>query len=94
MLPVTTTPRRSALWGLLHGIGVASAGMAIATLPGMGLLYALPVGIATTVLLWQGAYLMVVPTKRRAWHLFHTSNLYLAITLTATIVAAIVQVPW
>ncbi len=90
MLPVTTSPRRAASWGLLHGIGAAISGMAIATLPGMGLIYAIPVGIASAVLLWQGAWLVADPVKRRAWHLFHTSNLYLAVVLVAAILAAVV----
>ena len=91
MLPVTTSPRRSASWGLLHGIGATISGMAIAFLPGMGLVYAIPVGIASAVLLWQGAWLVVDPVKRRAWRLFHTSNLYLAVVLAAVIIAAVSQ---
>ncbi len=90
MLPVMTTPRRAAFWGLVHGIGVTIAGIAISFLPGMGLIYAIPVGIASAGLLWQGAWLVADPSKRRAWRLFHTSNLYLAIALIATIVAAVV----
>lgn len=90
MLPVTATPRRAAAWGLLHGVGAAIAGMAIAFLPDMGLMYAIPVGIATAILLWQGVWLVVAPVKRRAWRLFHTSNLYLAVVLGTAIVAALV----
>jgi heme o synthase len=90
MLPVTTTPRRAASWGFVHGVGATISAMAIAFLPGMGLIYAIPVGIASAILLWQGVWLVADPVKRRAWHLFHTSNLYLAVVLVAAIVAAIV----
>jgi heme o synthase len=90
MLPVTDTPRRAASWGLVHGIGAAVSGLLIAFLPGMGWIYAIPVGIATATLLWQGAWLVADPVKKRAWRLFHTSNLYLAVVLLAAIVAAVV----
>jgi protoheme IX farnesyltransferase len=90
MLPVTDTPRRAASWGLVHGIGAASSGLVIAFLPGMGWIYAIPVGIAAAALLWQGAWLVADPVKKRAWRLFHTSNLYLAVVLVAAIVAAVV----
>ncbi len=90
MLPVTATPRRAASWGLLHGIGAAIAGMMIAFLPGMGWIYGIPVGIATATLLWQATRMVADPVQRRAWRLFHTSNLYLAVVLVAAIVAAVV----
>ena len=70
------------------------AGTALALRPGMGLLYAVPVGIATAVLLWQGAWLVADPSKRRAYRLFHTSNLYLAVVLLAVMIAAVAQVSW
>ena len=67
-----------------------STTMAMASLPGTGLIYAVQVGMASAVLPWQVAWLVADPVKRRAWHLFHTSNLYLAVVLVATIVAGIV----
>jgi len=91
MLPVTTTPRWAAFWALLHGIGAGVAGIGLAFVPGLGLVYGAPVAIATAALLWQGATLVVDPTKRRAYRLFHTSNLFLTLVLVAIIVAAVVR---
>ena len=42
MLPVRTTPRRAAVWGLLHGLGAGACAIALAFVPGLGLLYAVP----------------------------------------------------
>ncbi len=90
MLPVTTTPRRAAIWAFVHGAGATLSGLAISLAPGMGWPYAAPAGLATAILLWQGARLIIEPSKRRAWRLFHTSNIYLLIVLLAAVTAAIV----
>jgi heme o synthase len=94
MLPVTTTPRVAAAWGLIHGIGVVLAAVGLAFKPEMGPVYTVPVVIASAVLLWQGAALVIEPTKRRAYHLFHTSNIYLAVVLLAVMLGAGLHVPW
>lgn len=81
MLPVHTPPRQSAFWGLVHGTLGGAVGVAMSLHPALGLLYALPVAVATLYLLAMSVQLMVMPTVRRAWHLFHASNLYLALIL-------------
>ena len=63
MLPVTTSARTAALWGLIHGIGAGAAGVGLAFRPDMGPVYTIPVVIATAVLLWQGTALVIEPTK-------------------------------
>ncbi len=94
MLPVTTSARTAALWGLIHGIGAGAAGVGLAFRPDMGPVYTVPVVIATAVLLWQGTALVIEPTKRYAYRLFHTSNLYLAVVLLAVMLSAALGVQW
>ncbi len=94
MLPVTTTARTAALWGLVHGVGAGAAGVGLAFLPDMGPVYTIPVVIATAVLLWQGTALVIEPTKRYAYRLFHTSNIYLAVVLLAVMLGAALGVQW
>jgi heme o synthase len=94
MLPVTSTPRASAAWGLAHGVGAGIAGLGMAFLPHLGPLYAIPVAIMTALLLWQSAALVVEPSKRRAYRVFHTSNFYLFVVLVAAIAGAAANLPW
>jgi protoheme IX farnesyltransferase len=94
MLPVTTSPRTAALWGLAHGIGASVAAIGLAFRSDLGPVYAIPVVIATAVLLWQGVALVADPTKRGAYRLFHTSNLYLAVVLMAVMLGAGLGVGW
>ena len=83
MLPVRTTPRRAAFWSLVHGVACGASGLALVWHPALGLAYLLPILAATLYMLWQGAWLMVEPSGRRAWRVFHASNIYLAVVLLA-----------
>lgn len=94
MLPVRTTPRRAAFWGLVHGFGAAIMGVLIGFHPAMGPIYFVPVLISSIVLLAEGSALVNAPTNHRAWHLFHTSNGFLAVVLLAVCVAAVAHVGW
>lgn len=93
MLPVTTTARAAAAWSLVHGVGAGAAGVAMAFLPYLGPVYAAPVVAITALLLWQGGALVVEPTKRRAYRLFHTSNFYLLVVLLAVIAGSVANLP-
>ncbi len=88
MLPVTATPRVAAAWGFIHGLGASIAGIAMAFLPYLGLVYTIPVVAITAVLLWQSAALVIDPTKRRAYRVFHASNFYLFIVLLAAVIGS------
>jgi len=94
MLPVTTSGRTAAWWGLVHGVGVVVAATALALDPALGPVYTIPVALASAVLLWQGVALVADPTPRKAYRLFHTSNLYLAVVLLAVMLGAGLRVPW
>jgi protoheme IX farnesyltransferase len=93
MLPVTSTPRAAAFWGFLHGVGAAAAGVGMAFLPYLGLVYSVPVAVMTILLLWQSAALIIEPTKRRAYRVFHTSNFYLFVVLLAAVIGSVVHLP-
>jgi protoheme IX farnesyltransferase len=90
MLPVTSDPRQAAMWGLVHGIGAALCAVLLAVQPGLGLIYVIPVGAITIVLLWQGANRVRSPVIRPAWRLFHTSNIFLAIVLFAIMASTLI----
>jgi heme o synthase len=89
MLPVVTTARRAAMWGLIHALASGLAGLALALQPGWGWAYALPT-LAVTLLLWREAVCLVAhPTRAQAWRLFHTSNVYLGLVLVFAGVASL-----
>ncbi len=86
MLPVHTTPRQAALWGLLHGGGAALAGLMLAVHPALGWLYSLLALVGTVLLIGQGVRLVRRPDRANAWLVFHTSNAYLSLILLAVCV--------
>ncbi len=88
MLPVTTTPKTAAFWGLLHGLATGACALLLATRPGLGPIYLLPVAVATTLLILQGLQLVRESTSRRAWRLFHTSNIFLAVVLGFVVISS------
>jgi heme O synthase-like polyprenyltransferase len=90
MLPVTTTPKTAAFWGLLHGLAAGACALLLAGEPGLGLVYLVPTAVATALLILQGIELYRAPTMRRAWRLFHTSNIFLAVVLLFAIIGSIV----
>lgn len=90
MLPVCTTPRRVAFWGLLHGVGAGVVGILLAFHPRLGLLYLLPALAITLYLLYEGWQLMQHPVKAQAWRVFHASNFYLAALLLFAMLDAVV----
>jgi heme o synthase len=94
MLPVTSTPRAAAAWGLAHGLGAGVAGLGMAFLPHLGPVYAIPVTLMTALLLWQSVALVVEPSKRLAYRVFHTSNFYLFAVLLAAIVGSAANLSW
>jgi protoheme IX farnesyltransferase len=88
MLPVTSTARRAAFWSLVHGVATGVTGLALGLHPALGLLFLVPVAIGTVYLVGEGWRLLVRPSSRRAWRVFHASNLYLALILLAICVDA------
>ncbi|MCS7222764.1 MAG: heme o synthase [Anaerolineae bacterium] len=91
MLPVVTTPRWAAFWGLVHGAGAGLTGLALAFHPELGIVYLMPVLIITLYLLGQGIRLIIQPSARHAWRLFHASNLYLTVSLLAACADSVIR---
>jgi protoheme IX farnesyltransferase len=105
MLPVTATPKAAAAWGLAHGIAAGLCAAGLATRPGLGPIYFIPVAIATALLIGQGIELVTKtppkgplgadrgrqPTIKHAWRLFHTSNIFLAVVLVSVVVSTAVS---
>jgi protoheme IX farnesyltransferase len=90
MLPVRTSPRRAALWGMLHGLVGGLIGQVLVLHPSLGLLYLVPVAPATLCFWWASIRLVIQPTERRAWLVFHISNFYLALVLLFVCLDAVV----
>jgi len=83
MLPVRVSLRWAVFWSLVHGVVTGAIGLGLVLHPALGLLYLVPVFVATAYMLGEGVRLLIAPTGRRAWHVFHASNLYLATLLLA-----------
>lgn len=81
MLPVQVRPRPAAWWVLLHTAGTVLAALALVAHPGLGWLYFLPIAAASAYMLARNLRLLVQPSGREAYALFHTSNVYLALVL-------------
>jgi protoheme IX farnesyltransferase len=90
MLPARTTPRRAAVWVLVHTLPTGLAALLLAGHPALGWLYFAPVSLATVDLIVRNVRLLAEPSARRAWSLFKMSNLYLALALLLICADAII----
>ncbi|MFZ5918767.1 MAG: heme o synthase [Chloroflexota bacterium] len=83
MLPVHTSPRRAAGWILLHTALTGLAALALATRPGLGVVYLLTAALATLWLWRRSVQLLAHPARQTAIALFVFSNAYLGLILLA-----------
>ncbi len=83
MLPVRVSLRWAVFWSLAHGVVTGAIGLGLVLHPALGPLYLVPVFVVTAYMLGEGVRLLIAPTGRRAWRVFHASNLYLATLLLA-----------
>lgn len=90
MLPVKVEGRTAARWVLLHTVATALAALLLAGHPTLGWIYLVPVSVATVVLLGHNLQLAARPEAKKAYQLFHASNLYLALVLVMICVDALV----
>ena len=90
MLPAQTTPRRAALWVMVHTVPTALAALLLTGHPTLGWVYFAPVGLATVDILARNIRLLTKPTAKHAFELFKASNLYLALVLLMICVDALI----
>lgn len=90
MLPVHTSPRQAAWWVMSHTLPTAVAGLLLAGLPFLGLVYLLPTLWVTIDLVWRNMRLIQEPTPVHARALFLSSNIYLLVLLVAICAATII----
>ena len=83
MLPVITSPRQSAIWGLIHAVGVAIITIALAAHTALGIIYFIAGLLATIYFVYQSIKLVIEPSRQQALRLFLASNSYLALVLLA-----------
>ena len=81
MLPVVASPSQSAFWVFAHTAATAVAALVLAFDPALGLIYLVPVGLATLDMLVRNVRLLRAPTGKNARSVFIASNMYLAIVL-------------
>ena len=81
MLPVMVSPRKAAFWVFLHTAATGFAALMLAFDPALGLIYLIPVALATLDMIIRNLRLLRTPTAKNARSLFIASNMYLAIVL-------------
>lgn len=90
MLPVKTSPRMAAFWVFVHTAATALAALALALDPALGLIYLIPVGLATADMMWRNVRLLRVPSGKNARSLFIASNMYLAVVLVMACIDVVI----
>lgn len=91
MLPVKTTPRQAAFWVFVHTAATAFAALMLAFDPELGLIYLIPVGLATIDMMVRNVRLLRVPSGKNARSLFIASNMYLAVVLVMACIDVVIQ---
>lgn len=90
MLPVVVSPRRAVFWMIGHALATGFFGVVLAQHGALGLLYLIPVGLATLWLGRESIKLLTEYTGKQAMNVFKVSNIYLSLVLLAVVVATIV----
>lgn len=90
MLPVKTSPKMAAFWVFVHTAATALAALALGLDPALGLIYLIPVGLATADMMWRNIRLLRVPSGKNARSLFIASNMYLAVVLVMACIDVVI----
>jgi protoheme IX farnesyltransferase len=91
MLPVMVSPRKAAFWVFLHTVATAFAALMLVFDPALGLIYLIPVGVASVDMLARNIRLLRTPTGKNARSLFIASNMYLGIVLVMVCVDVVIR---
>jgi protoheme IX farnesyltransferase len=91
MLPVLVSPRKSAFWVFVHTAATAVAALLLVLHPSLGLIYLIPVGLATADMMVRNLRLLREPSGKNARSLFIASNMYLAIVLFTICIDVVIR---
>jgi protoheme IX farnesyltransferase len=91
MLPVKTSPKMAAFWVFVHTAATALAALALALDPALGLIYLIPVGLATADMMWRNIRLLRSPSGKNARSLFIASHMYLAVVLVMACIDVVIR---
>jgi protoheme IX farnesyltransferase len=91
MLPSRTSIQQAAWWVLLHTGAASFAAIILAFSPSLGLIYLVPVVLASVVMIVRNIRLIRDPSPRSARALFISSNIYLTVVLISICVATVLH---
>lgn len=94
MLPVSTTVGQAAWWVFLHTGAAGAVALLMAVTPDLGLVYLIPVVLATADIILRNVRLIRNPSPRNARGLFISSNIFLTIVLLAVCVGTLLNGLW
>lgn len=81
MLPTVVSDRATAWWIAIHTVATAAVALILALHPELGLIYFIPILLATIWITWESIQLIAHPEKPQAFKVFKISNLYLGLVL-------------
>ena len=81
MLPTVVSDRATAWWIALHTVATAVVALMLAVHPELGMVYLIPIVLATVWILWHSIRLITHPERQQAFKVFKISNLYLGLVL-------------
>ena len=81
MLPTVVSDRATAWWIALHTGATAAVALMLAVHPKLGMIYFVPVLIATIWMISHSIRLVTYPNRQQAFKVFKVSNMYLGLVL-------------
>jgi protoheme IX farnesyltransferase len=94
MLPVNSTTQGAAWWVFLHTGAAALVALLLIFTPDLGIVYLIPVAIASIDMVIRNIRLIRDPTPSNARALFLSSNLYLMIVLLSICIGTAINGIW
>ncbi len=91
MLPVKSTTRQASWWVLLHTGAAAFVALLMVLTPNLGLVYFMPVFIASAFIIYRNIKLVIDPSPKNTRILFVSSNIYLMVVLLALCLASVLN---
>jgi protoheme IX farnesyltransferase len=94
MLPVSTSLGQAAWWVFLHTGAAGAVALLMAVTPELGLIYLVPVVLATADIVLRNVRLIRDPSPRKARALFISSNIFLTVVLVAVCLGTVLNGVW